>query len=432
MTDNSAKDSYNGSISDKNTADSSDWHTGYIQGNSFHNKEVKYRIVNGMAVFEGDIILASTPKQMERLSHKIDEAIGIKGEKYRWPDNTLRGEIPYTIDSNLPNPQRVIDAIQHWESNTRIRFVKRTDLNSKYYPNYVTFMRTNPYVDGMCASPVGMQGGQQIVTLSDDCVPASVTIHEIGHAVGLWHEQSRADAIKDISKGYPGYIIIHWENIEDKNKFNFDQHVNDGDDIGTYDYCSIMHYNAYAWSKNGQRTIEVTQPQNPCAQNIGNASILSDDDKDAVHQLYENRPPTVAQLSDGRLVVYVYLPYYSLLDYSEQKTKNDSNSWTTWKDKYSSLPYGMWPAIVTTADDKNYIIWIDNVNTINYSNPDGSRGVIGESGNFPEALGDPAAAQNLNGYITASQENFIIWFSQTQQLPYLLTKGSGLLTAGLL
>jgi hypothetical protein len=43
------------------------WRTGYIKGNTFSNpKQVKYRISNGMAIFEGDIILAGTPGEIEK------------------------------------------------------------------------------------------------------------------------------------------------------------------------------------------------------------------------------------------------------------------------------------------------------------------------------------------------------------------------------
>ena len=68
---------------------------------------------------------------------------------------------------------------------------------------------------------------------SDGCSMGSV-IHEIGHAVGLWHEQSREDR--------DAFIDINWDNIIEEYKHNFEQHITDGDDIGTYDYCSIMHY----------------------------------------------------------------------------------------------------------------------------------------------------------------------------------------------
>jgi hypothetical protein len=233
-----------------------------------------------------------------------------------------------------------------------------------------------------------MQGnGQQIITLSDNCKPAEVPIHEIGHAVGLWHEQSRADRDK--------YIKILKENIDPDKLYNFDQHVTDGDDIGPYDYCSIMHYRADAFSKNGQPTIQVLNRLAPCAQNIGKASTLSDDDKDAVHRMYENRPLTVARLSDGRLALYLYSPDFGSVFYSEQKKTNDSNSWTKWVQEYSDFPSGTWPAIVT-SDAGVFVIWISYANDawwISYRPPDGPPNTI-SGGNFSEAPGDPVAALN--------------------------------------
>ena len=139
---------------------SNEWYTGYIQGNTFTNKEVKYRLHNGRALFESDIILADTPTEIEHLRHKKVKGIGIKGDMYRWP----RGEIPYIIQSDLPNRDRIIQAISHWEGNTTIRFILRTDSNAKYYPNYVSF---NRYVLGPnekpeevfhCSASIGMAG----------------------------------------------------------------------------------------------------------------------------------------------------------------------------------------------------------------------------------------------------------------------------------
>lgn len=76
------------------------------------------------------------------------------------------------------------------------------------------------------------------------------TVHEIGHALGLWHEQSRADR--------DSYIKILWENIAEDHKYNFNQHLHDGKDFGVYDYASIMHYGPLAFSKNGEKTIVPT------------------------------------------------------------------------------------------------------------------------------------------------------------------------------
>ena len=132
----------NSSASNSDSSSNKDlvWRRGYIQGNTFSNKEIQYRTHNGRAIFEGDIIIAETPKEMERLGRIVVKAVGRKGDKFRW----LRAEIPYVIQSTLPNQNRVSDAIRHWQENTPIRFIQRTDNNSQYYPNYVSFKQYVP------------------------------------------------------------------------------------------------------------------------------------------------------------------------------------------------------------------------------------------------------------------------------------------------
>ena len=66
--------------------------------------------------------------------------------------------------------------------------------------------------------------------------------------------------------------------------------------LGQYDYCSIMHYPANAFSKNGQPTITVLQPSRPCASTIGQTSVLSEGDKYAIRFMYV--PTTVPDVVD--------------------------------------------------------------------------------------------------------------------------------------
>lgn len=249
--------------------------TGFIVLTSGETQPVQYSVVGDLAVFEGDIVLG-TVDEMDRNAGVISDlamlgddgvahGVGITGQQYRWP-NAL---IPYEIDGGVTNGEaRVAAAIAHWESNTNMRFVRRTAANASQYQNYVRVIRG----DG-CWSYVGMRGGRQDLSLADGC-GFGAAVHEFGHAWGLWHEQSRED--RDT------YVTIHWANIQSGMEHNFNQHISDGDDIGSYDYGSIMHYGAYAFSKNNQPTITPKQS----GVTIGQRNGLSAGDIAAVHFMY--------------------------------------------------------------------------------------------------------------------------------------------------
>ena len=151
----------------------------------YRGRVVTYEIIDGLAVWDGDIILG-TPEELEPCGEcaapdqtldNRNKALAVSSKERLGPG----GIIPYVIDPELLNPN-VLDAIRHWEQNTPIRFVETMG-----QPNWVRFVSS----DG-CRAHLGMVGGEQKVFLSENC-GLSTVLHEIGHAVGLRHEQQRND-----------------------------------------------------------------------------------------------------------------------------------------------------------------------------------------------------------------------------------------------
>lgn len=237
---------------------------------------------DGLAVVDGDMIAGHTA-DFEAASGKSNARAALLGlnslgNPQLWPQATIY----YTVDITLPNQQRVIDAVAYWNNNTPLKLQPRVGQT-----DYVRFSQQT----GNCTSSVGRIGGQQVILLDDACSTGNV-IHEIGHAFGLLHEQSRNDRNT--------FVTVQYENI-DTTYFSQYGQTRNSRDLGYYDYDSTMHYSTTGFSYNGRSTQVSSPPGIPIGQRTG----LSANDIDAISRVYGIVPAktTVTTIPEGLTVV---------------------------------------------------------------------------------------------------------------------------------
>ena len=229
---------------------------------------------------QGDIIIgtaagveAAAARNRKSLEPLASVLLFNTANPQQWPKATM----PYVIDPDIPDPQRILDGIAHWNTRTQFRIVPRTT-----EANYVHFQRSTT-LDAACSSYLGMIGGGQPIATTDNCPTGSV-IHELGHAWGLEHEQVRADR--------NGNVTVLYQNMDKRFIYNFDQALTNSKDAGYYDFDSIMHYPATGFTRNGQDSMETV----PVGIPIGQRNGLSAGDIDGISRAY-NFIPTATTIT---------------------------------------------------------------------------------------------------------------------------------------
>jgi hypothetical protein len=220
----------------------------------YRGKPVTYQVRNGMAIFQGDILLGPADEIDAPTSRLKPRSSTLANTSGLWPAVSGVVHIPYTGTTN----SNITSAIASFNTTFSgiIQWVPRTS-----EANYANWNLNASDHSGSCEAFVGMVGGKQDMTGSIDCV-VSTLLHEMGHVSGLWHEQSRMDR--------NSYVNVISANIDKPQASNFDQVLVNELDQGLYDYASIMHYGATLFGKFGLApTLESIPAGIPLSNNTG-------------------------------------------------------------------------------------------------------------------------------------------------------------------
>ncbi|KAL3122756.1 hypothetical protein niasHT_005473 [Heterodera trifolii] len=176
-----------------------------------------------LSVEQAQYLLDTVTKTENRALKRVKRGAANNARKF--PNHKWPILVPFSFDSTI--------SVKLWNDNTCLNIVEDDEVSPR--------IQFTNIVGSGCRSNVGMQSSdtyQGVKLEYPSCYRLGTMAHEIGHALGFFHEHERYDR--------DSFVTFYADNVDPKNYNAFQKETTESTDNYhvPYDLGSVMHYNA--------------------------------------------------------------------------------------------------------------------------------------------------------------------------------------------